>query len=107
MTKPQMMICPKAKECKKCPNPHHKYPHELIVAGYSDACDDLRGGCPACIPVEPKCEALGCDNTATETLISSVCPSITFNLCPEHAKSQYPPLFLFPIPQSKEPMESI
>ena len=54
MTKPQMMICPKAKECKKCPNPHHKYPHELIVAGYSDACDDLRGGCPACIPVEPE-----------------------------------------------------
>ena len=32
------------------------------------------------------CESLGCDNTATETLISSVCPSITFNLCSEHAK---------------------
>lgn len=55
MTK-QEMICPKAKECKKCPNPHHKYPHELIVAGYSDACDDLRGGCPACIPYIPEYE---------------------------------------------------
>jgi hypothetical protein len=38
-------------------------------------------------PAEPKCEALTCNKPATETLVSSTFPSITFNLCSEHAKS--------------------
>ena len=49
----KMMICPNYKMCKKCPNPYHKYPHALIV-GNSDACNDIRGGCPACIPYAPE-----------------------------------------------------
>jgi hypothetical protein len=38
-------------------------------------------------PSSPKnnCEALGCNNPVVETLVSETFPSISFNLCKEHA----------------------
>ncbi len=53
----KQMICPKAKECgEKCPNPYHQRPH-LFINSFSDNCIDARGGCPACVEVEPQQEA--------------------------------------------------
>lgn len=73
MKQEQLMICPNYKMCKKCPNPYHKYPHALIVGG-SDACNDIRGGCPACILYEPRhfteisaCEYLKCKYAGRDT----------------------------------------
>ena len=88
MDKPQMMICPKAEGCKKtCEEPDHKHPHIQNKECQYGSCVH-RIACGVCIPYEPspvKCEALGCDKPAVETLVSSTFPSISFNLCKEHA----------------------
>jgi hypothetical protein len=48
--KPEMVVCPKAKECgDECFYPIHKTPHEFMLG--SCATITIGHACPACIPV--------------------------------------------------------
>jgi len=79
--------------CPECGHPISEHNKEgcMVIYEYSEGVPISGCDCewkPADLqPAEPKCEAIHCDKPATETLVSSVFPSLTFNLCKEHAKS--------------------
>jgi hypothetical protein len=72
---PQMMICPKAKECTEVCSA--KTPHEFEKIGCTQRFNDVRDNCPSCIPYIPEYECIApsriCMNDIDEELCED-CP---------------------------------